>query len=233
MVYCPSCGMRLGKDWKYCPECGTTLEKRWFDYDFFSDFSTFDDLFREFHEQTKKLDKLMKPISRDFEVLDITPWFKEIRPRVKSGGFSIKIVQRGNRPPQVDVKTFGDIDEKAADRIIERFKIPKAQIRKEKKERRIIEEIKPKIEEEKPKVRRVPLVTEEPKSALRRVDDKIIIEMELPEVKSERDIDIKKLGESIEVKAFTDDKAYFKIIRVPIGVKIAKKALEEGKLSIF
>ncbi len=58
--------------------------------------------------------------------------------------------------------------------------------------------------------------------------DKVIYEIEMPEVKSMKDISIVKLENSIEIKAVSKKKAYIKLI--PINMPITNYQLEKGKL---
>jgi hypothetical protein len=59
---------------------------------------------------------------------------------------------------------------------------------------------------------------------------KVIVQMEIPDVKSIDDIDVKELESSVEVMARAGDKAYFKIIKKPEGHSITSKRYEKGKL---
>ena len=60
------------------------------------------------------------------------------------------------------------------------------------------------------------------------MSNKVIYEIELPGVKSTEDVSIIKLENSIEIKAVTKDKSYFKLlpIKLPIsGYKVADEKL--------
>jgi hypothetical protein len=69
---------------------------------------------------------------------------------------------------------------------------------------------------------------QETKTSMKRFGDKIIYEIEMPEVKSLKDILINNLENSIEIKAIGKTKAYFKII--PINMPIIGQNLSHGKL---
>ena len=86
------------------------------------------------------------------------------------------------------------------------------------------------VEEEEEKVR-VPKVTEEPEAEIKSSGNKQIISIKLPDVKEE-DIEIKKLEQSMEIKAFAGDKAYFKLIPLPSNATIVKKEFKNGVLKI-
>ncbi len=72
------------------------------------------------------------------------------------------------------------------------------------------------------------LPKEEPKTNLKRMDNKIFYEVELPGVKSARDISIVNLEKSMELKAVAEDRAYKKVI--PMNFPISDYKLLKGKL---
>jgi len=72
------------------------------------------------------------------------------------------------------------------------------------------------------------LEKETPKTNVRRLSDRIIYDIEMPEVKSRKDISIVRLENSIEIKAIGKNKAYYKVIQV--GLPIIDYYLEKGKL---
>lgn len=69
---------------------------------------------------------------------------------------------------------------------------------------------------------------EEPKTNLRRIEDKVIYEISIPGVESINDVSIVKLENSIEVKAISKEKAYVK--RIPVTLDISRYNLSNGKL---
>jgi HSP20 family molecular chaperone IbpA len=68
----------------------------------------------------------------------------------------------------------------------------------------------------------------EPKTNIRRLSNKVIYEINMPGVKSTRDLSIIQLENSIEIKALGNKKVYFKII--PINLPIRDYNLSKGKL---
>jgi|TARA_Y100000310_G_scaffold135136_1_gene134003 HSP20 family molecular chaperone IbpA len=68
----------------------------------------------------------------------------------------------------------------------------------------------------------------EPKTNVRRFSDKVIYEINIPGVKSLKDISITKLENNIEIKARTKDKAYNKLI--PVNFPIVDYNFSRGKL---
>jgi HSP20 family molecular chaperone IbpA len=74
------------------------------------------------------------------------------------------------------------------------------------------------------------LKKKEPKSKLKRVDDRIEYEVEIPGVKSIKDISIIKLENSLEIKAVGDREGYLK--RIPIDLPLKKYSLLKGILTL-
>ena len=70
----------------------------------------------------------------------------------------------------------------------------------------------------------------EPKSNLRRLSDKIIYEIFVPGVKKIENVSIIKAGNSIEVKAISDENSYKKII--PLNLNILKYDLNNEIISL-
>jgi HSP20 family molecular chaperone IbpA len=77
-----------------------------------------------------------------------------------------------------------------------------------------------------------PRSTEEPECEVRPLEDRVVVEIKLPGVRSEDDIRIKELESSVEVKAMVKDKAYFKILTKPENRRIAGKSFRKGVLKI-
>ena len=72
----------------------------------------------------------------------------------------------------------------------------------------------------------------EPKTKERRIGKKQVIEIFLPDVKSENDINITKFEQSYEVRAYAGNKMYFKIIPSQEGSRIIKSYFNKGILRI-
>lgn len=228
---CPNCGEDIEHGWKYCPKCGSKPSGFgtgvWGDV-FENVFSRLNKDMQRMREEGKGVDKLFE---RDIEAMDIRPWFRVNLPKEKSSGFSIKIISGTGQQPKISVRTFGDVNrEKIQRQIRERFGIktpieaPKEAARPEKPG------FFEKFKREKPLPE--PKFTEEPKTSVRRLDSKVVVDLEIPGVKSEEDIDIKELENSIEVKAIAGDKAYFKILTKPGQYKITSKKFEKGVLHL-
>ena len=151
----------------------------------------------------KKLKILDRFFDEEFEFPEFDNW--------KGGGIFVKI--ESGREPKIEIRTSGE------------YKKLEPEIR-----RRI--GIKPKIEEveSERKVRKIKKV-EEPKTEVEDLGNKKIIKISLPGVKDEKDLEIKKLSQSIEIKGFAKDKTYFTLIPIPKNCTISKK-FKDGTLKI-
>ena len=158
-------------------------------------------------KQVSPFGKFEEAIEKEFERFDKLFGFK--LPRIKfgpSGGISITITSGTDIQPKVKVKTYGDY----------RKHEPKQKLGVGVKEVPIVNP---------------PKVTEEPKSRVKHLGLKDVIEINLPDVKSAKDIQIRELEQSIEVKARAGDKLYFKLLPVLPG-RILHKKFSKGKLVI-
>jgi len=72
------------------------------------------------------------------------------------------------------------------------------------------------------------LPQKDPKTDVRRLSDKVVYEINMPGVKSLKDISIIKLENNVEIKAISKDKAYQKMI--PVDFPITGYNLSRGKL---
>jgi len=72
------------------------------------------------------------------------------------------------------------------------------------------------------------LPQETPKTNIRRLSDAVIYEIAMPGVKSEKDISIRDLGKSIEIRAVTKDKAYTKTLT--LGLPVMSYTLDKETL---
>lgn len=204
---CPSCGFPVEEEWNYCPNCGFFLGKRMID--------VFSPFFESIEEEFRRIDRMVKEFFEFPSFEEIEKIEKKYKP-VKFGGISIVIKGGTGKKPVVKIRTYGN------------YKKFEPELRKK---LGVEEYEKEKIKEE--KVVKVPKITEEPKTKVEKKDGKIVIEIDLPDVKDEKDIEIKKLEQSIEIKAFAGDKAYFKLLPIPPNMHIAKKDFKNGKLMII
>lgn len=198
---CPRCGSGVNEGWKFCPKCGSRLER-----------NLFGDVFERMEQEMKnELKSMDRAFERNFEVLDLSPFFRK---PIRSSGFSIKITRSGSEKPKVSVKTFGDVDRKELESETGKLGFEKA----------------PKMERGGKVCLERTRTIEEPETCVRRIGDKIVVEVKLPGVEDTKDIELKSLENSIEVKAISGKKAYFKILTKPQKTNIFRKDFENGVL---
>ncbi|MBU5689649.1 MAG: zinc ribbon domain-containing protein [Candidatus Aenigmatarchaeota archaeon] len=151
-------------------------------------------------------ERMFNEIETEFQRID-----KEFKkPRIKTSGGEIHItVQSGTgMEPRIEVRTSGD------------YKNLEPEI---KRKLGLSESIKNTF--------RKPKKTEEPETKMSKNKDKTIITINLPDIKSEDQIEIKQFEQSIEVKAFAKDKTYFKLIPIPAN-SVVNKTFRNGVLEI-
>ena len=152
-------------------------------------------------------------IHSGFKELDMTDVFKDLNKMLQSmmgeepikGSVSITRLG-GPSGPKIDVKTSGDY-------------------------KKIEPEIKKKLGVKK-KFSGKSKTTEEPAINVKEMPHEDLIEIKLPGIKNEDDIEIIQLEQSIEVRAFAKDKAYFKLIPIPENIKSIGKELKKEVLVI-
>jgi len=200
---------------KKCKNCGKGLKDEWVACPYCGT-STKErprrqyDMFQEFE----------KDIEREFERIDkFGPRFFKF-PRVdvmpfRGGGISITIKSGTGVRPKVDVRTSGE------------YRKIEPQIKRKLGVREGLEE----TEEFKPE-RKPPKITEEPETKVDKTGDKQLITIKIPDVKTVENIDIRKLEQSLEVKAFAGDKAYFKLIPINPNAQILNRSFKNGVLRI-
>jgi HSP20 family molecular chaperone IbpA len=129
-----------------------------------------------------------------------------------SNGINIVITSGMEREPNIEVRTSGN------------FKNLEPEIKRNLG-------IKPAIKEEEP-VRKITKVTEEPETQLKTAGNRQTIQLKLPEIKNLSDIEVKKLEQSMEIKAFAKDKTYFKLIPISSNFEIVNKEFKNNVLKI-
>jgi HSP20 family molecular chaperone IbpA len=217
---CPKCNSKISKDFDFCPYCGNRFnslgnedwgmlgKNDFLDMnDSFSDlklpmgFNTiFNALIKNLDKEFQKIDKeLGKPTNN-----------QNVKNNLKSGGISISISSTPGKNPKIDVKSFGNMPE---------FKNQEKKIKKTFKKQELSEDKLKKISN---------LPREEPSTNVKRLSDRMIYEINIPGVKSIKDISIIQLENSIEIKAIGKGKAYFKLI--PLSYPIISEKLSKGKL---
>lgn len=240
---CKKCGKKIEKKYTYCPYCGSNLldimeESKNYgflgrddDFDFFKEETKlpfgmnfiFKNLIKEMDKQFQELDRQIGQEARQKEIKH-----REQKPKrqigenqnpfLKQGGISINISSSSDSGiPVIKIKGFGNIPE---------FKEIENNLIQEKRENKQ-KKIMPVISEEKAK-EFAKLPRQEAESKVRRLSGRVIYEIELPGVKNLKDIVINKLENSIEIKAFSKDKAYFKLL--PFSLPLIRYRLLKEKL---
>lgn len=148
--------------------------------------------------------------ARDIEAVDLTPFFK----KKHGSGFTVKIVSGSGMEPKVEVNTFGDVNKNELEKQVEK-QLGVQHKEPQQPKRRLFSRTK---------------TTEEPRAEVRNLGDRVVVELEVPGVKDEKDIDIVEHEASVEVRAVAGKKAYFKILTKPEESSLQKKHLEKDKL---
>lgn len=226
---CHRCKKKINTSFEYCPHCGFYLEdkeKEREDYGLLgkNDINNFANELKLPLGFNTIFKKLMSEMNKQFSELDNgfgnerkVNRIDEKKPIIKNGGISINI-SSGAGTPIIKVRSFGNMPE---------FKEMHKQIKGENKKEITKSKVFSRIDEE--KIRELSkLPRQEAVSKVRRLSGKVVYEIDLPEVKSDEDIIINQLENSIEIKAFAKDKAYFKFL--PVSLPLLKYKLDEGKL---
>ena len=82
----------------------------------------------------------------------------------------------------------------------------------------------------KARVRPPPRFVREPETRVEMRGDKLVLRMDVPGIKSVEDVETYAGSESLEVKAYAGDMAYFKVIRTPGRVRRVSKRIEGTSL---
>jgi len=210
---CKKCNEKINKKYMFCPYCGFNQRdensSEFFEPSFNLGFP-FNMLakkllkgvnFEELEKQLKGLDS-QPPTLNDEENENVTQGFPG-----GTMGVSINIDTKNGKP----VIRIGNMNRGKKGNIPKapRSNIPRNEISPEKAE----------------KFSNLP--KEEPETHVTRLTNKLVYEINLPGVERENII-IRKLESSIEIKAFSEEKSYFKLI--PMSLPLLRSNLKEGKL---
>lgn len=214
---CGNCGEKVEDSYNYCPSCQAPLKDLFEEGDWGllgrNDFVEPGEiklpmgLNTLFNSLLKNLNKQMKDIDQEKENQS-----KEQKVSRKSRGISISISTSGDKPPEIKVRSFGDVPELRE---------------KEHQIRRKAEKINLPVPDS---GKFAGLPKAEPKTDIRRFSNKVVYEIKMPGVKSPEDISIIQLENSIEIKALANKKVFYKII--PINLPISKYNLSGGVLTL-
>lgn len=210
---CGQCGRKVDKGYDYCPYCGFN-NKREREIKEFGLLGREDNLgINEFFNMPLNItgfNRIFSSLLKQFKDLDkqIPEDVSKTRIRkLPASGISISISTSLGREPQIKIKGLGD---KKVEQV---------------KEANFISQIS---DEKARKFAKLP--KKEARTIVRRLANKLVYELDLPGVKEIKDVIINKLENSIEVKAFSKDIVYFKLI--PLNLPILKYILDKGKLTL-
>ncbi len=202
---CPHCNNNVKSNFEFCPSCGKQIKNNGDDWGMLGR--------NDFLEQNERVEN---PLLSGFgggmlgKMLNSTMKMLEKELQREMGGMQKSQTQNlGN--PNFELFINGK-------RINPRnIKVTKQPIQENKKQ----------VQEKNKKIVYLPnnklekfskLPQEEPKTSIRRLADSIVCEIELPGVKKEEDLSIRRVGESIEIKAVSKDRAYMKTITINLPV---------------
>ncbi|MEK6840565.1 MAG: hypothetical protein AABX79_01275 [Nanoarchaeota archaeon] len=218
---CGNCGEKIEDKYNYCPYCQAPLKdiSEQEDWGLLGKNDAIDPeeirlpvgLNSLFNSLLKKMNKQMKDIESQSQ--------REENITKKNGGISISISTSGNKPPEIKVRSFGNVPKFAGGE----FENQEGgiQIRNKKEKVKL-------PASDSGKFAGLPKV--EPKTSIRRLSNKITYEIKMPGVKSTKDLSIAQLENSIEIKALANSKVFHKII--PISLPINKYDLSKGILTL-
>ncbi len=226
-MFCPRCRDRISENWSFCPRCGARLPSSGAPSEDVH-YSPLADLFKDIERQMREV--LGPNLSKDIEFFELRPDFMKRNPILRPGqGFRIKITRAGDGPPTIDIKAFGDIDERIAEKMRESLKpqssesAPEAETRKEEESLAM---------ESSEAAARDVSGYEEPRCTTKWTGDHLLVDLDLPGVTKSDDVEVRKLGESIEVRAFAGGKGYFKILGIPADAQLVSRRFRKGRLSL-
>lgn len=217
------CGKKIDSKYDFCPYCGANLKEKVvrdqardkevktmmkevenaFGMPFFMKFPF-----------EKIVKQLVKDIDKQFHEYDeMLATHEDKTQPVNVSGVSISINSSSEGEPVIEVKQFGQGEEKEIMPDKEKEQKPYRNLPKSRLS-----------EAEAAKLSKLP--RQEPETKVRRLTDRIIYEISLPGVRQEKNIIINKLQNSIEIKAFAKDKAYFKLIPLDLAIKNHKLVKE-------
>jgi hypothetical protein len=216
---CKKCGEKLSKKYSFCPICGTPVNRK--------NEEDFGMLGRnDFLENSDSLSTSLfgglsggimnKMFNNAMKMLE-----KELQENMKSQNPNINNLNNMPRTKfrlMINGKEINLNEKNFNEREIQKKELSKGSSKKAKYNEFTDEQI-----EKFTKLKKIM-----PKSHLKRIDDKIIYEIELPEVESLKNTSITRLEDGIEIRALAEKKAYLK--RVPLTLPILNYFLSENIL---
>jgi hypothetical protein len=199
-VKCFNCSRSFSREYKFCPFCSAPNEKT-------RKYKSPEEAMLKDIEKSMKMPfflklpmkGMIKELTKQMYELEkqTEPQQGQERPNIMRQGFAINISSMDGKPV-VRINQLG---------------APNKQI-KEKKP--IIEKITDFSKKDAEQFSALP--KKEPKTSVRRLSNTVIYELEIPKAEKDKII-INHLENSIEIKALTKEKAYFKVIPVSLPIK--------------
>lgn len=209
-IKCDSCGEKINDSYNFCPYCRKSLKTdSEEDWGLLGKNDALDaDELRMPAGLNALFNSLMKSLNNQMRELEKQPHTdgKAKSPK-KSRGISISISSFGNGRPEIKVSSYGAPKQKTQEVKKKRVTLPSSDFSAF-----------------------VGLPKKEPETTIRRLSNKVVYEIRLPGVKSEKDISIIQLENSIEIKAVAGKKVFYKVI--PINLPINKYDLAQGVLTL-
>jgi len=198
---CPSCAKKIGRKFSFCPHCGVSFRAR-------QEKENFGMLGREDMRPLNEKKEVKLPFGMNKIVGSLIKQLEkqmgDLGPGAVGGnpkGFKIRI--SSGKPQVRQVVRREDVPQVAEEKMI---------ISREENERR------------------AGLPRVEVKSKVRRIGDQIIYELETSGIGSRGDVVISQLEQGIEVKAYSKDKCYVKII--PLKVEVTSYYVQKEKVFV-
>jgi len=207
---CRRCGNKISDKYEFCPHCGFSIsgnakEEDWGMLGKEDNLNEFEDFSRSIFGGIggKMIGKMIGNAMKSLE--------KEMQKEIK---------EKKDIQPRTNFELF--INGKRV--TPKEMKVTKRPI----KEKTIKEEISLNTFSQKSLKKFSNLPKVEPSTNIRRLSNKVIYEIKIPSIKSIKDVSIIRLENSIEIKAVSNNKAYFKLI--PISLPITDYKLSKGRL---
>lgn len=77
---------------------------------------------------------------------------------------------------------------------------------------------------------KLPKKTIEPEVIVKKRNNDILLEVELPGIKREKEVELTRLSNSIELRSTNGKLGYFKILKIPSKYRLIEKRIEKNKL---
>ncbi|MBI2629983.1 zinc ribbon domain-containing protein [Candidatus Pacearchaeota archaeon] len=206
---CKSCGEKLTKEFRFCPFCGASVKNN-SDYGMLGTTDDIEELAMGIPNNFNKMfSGLMEEIENDFKEFDKQERkTKNPSPDMLPQGIRINICSGDGKKFDIKIGGLGNIgnmNQKARE-----IKIPFGKL----------------TDEDAKRLSSLP--REEAKTGVKRIGNSVVYELNLPGITNIKEIIMNKLENSLEIKAFSKDRVYFKII--PIKQNLYNYKFEKEKL---